>query len=287
MRFMYKHFNRLKRSLSKRIEVVRFRYKVNRDWKQKVVGYKGQTHGFTGLLIINVTSFPPRFNQLHLTLKSLLLQSVCADKVVLWLYEKDIAFLPCSVLELKSHGLIIESCPDDIRSYKKLIPALTKWPDAYHVTADDDLYYPEDWLLQLVKGFHESAGADVICLRAHLMKYDQGVLLPYYMWEKETLENGPRVDLFPTTGAGALFSPGSLGDRVDQQDIFMMLAPYADDVWFYFMALSNHSKIYRVGTNRKLIQWESSKVSSLWERNKDAFEGNDQQISAVSKWLKL
>ncbi len=45
-------------------------------------------------------------------------------------------------------GLTIDWC-EDIKSYKKLIPTLKKYPDAIIVTADDDLIYDNKWLEQL------------------------------------------------------------------------------------------------------------------------------------------
>lgn len=39
----------------------------------------------------------------------------------------------------------------DIRSYKKLIPILKKYPNKIIVTADDDVIYKKDWLERLYK----------------------------------------------------------------------------------------------------------------------------------------
>ena len=42
-------------------------------------------------------------------------------------------------------GLEIREC-DNLRSFKKLVPALQTFPNAFIVTADDDLYFAPNWL---------------------------------------------------------------------------------------------------------------------------------------------
>ena len=91
------------------------------------------------LLIVTLTSFPARINEIHYTIYSLLNQRLKPDKVVLWLAEEQFPNkeedLPNNLLKLKSNGLTIEWC-DDIKSYKKLIPALEKYPKDFLVIDD-------------------------------------------------------------------------------------------------------------------------------------------------------
>lgn len=240
-------------------------------------------HALNGMLIINLTSYPPRFATLRLTIQSLLLQEVGADKLVLWLYRPDFELLPAEVLDLQSEGLTIELIEEDIKSYKKLVPALEKWPDAYHVTADDDIYYRKDWLRDLLSGY-EAGQANVVCLRAHYVTLDEyGNLNPYKKWIAKTEEKGPSNRLFFTSGAGVLIAPGSLFRDVTVADKFMRLSPYADDVWFNWMAALNGSAIRRVGHNHKVVVWKGTKSQSLWQVNKDPARGNDFQIGNMVK----
>jgi hypothetical protein len=259
--------------------------RLEKDWKEKKQGELKPSHPIPGQLIVNLTSFPARFDQLHLTLKSLLLQQTQPDKFVLWIYEKDLPNLPNSVLNLKKYGLVIESCSEDTRSYKKLIPALQKWPNAFHVTADDDIYYRENWLTELTDGYHGN-NREVLCLRAHLIsRHQDGSAKPYKEWLKKTFETESNSNLFPTTGAGTLFPPNVMHQDVLNQALFLSLAPYADDIWFYWMTIANNNKIRRVGSNQKIITWPSSKKSSLWSVNKTEEGGNDAQFEAVFRWL--
>jgi len=239
-------------------------------------------HSLPQPLIVNLTSFPPRFEQLHATLKSLLLQHTQPDKLVLWLYEGDMASLPASVLALTAYGLSIETYKDNIRSYKKLVPALQQWPDAFHVTADDDVYYRPDWLTALVSAYRGNHN-EVLCLRAHLITRNaQGEALPYKHWQKKTAYSGPSRDLFFTGCSGIFYPPHALHKMTIEPAHFMRLAPYADDIWFYWMTLANKGTIRRVGSNKKIITWPSSNNSSLWAINKSEQQGNDMQFQQVS-----
>jgi hypothetical protein len=251
---------------------------VQKQWA-RLNSFNFTTHNLDGQLMLNLTSYPPRFPTLHLTLKSLLLQSIKADKVVLWLYRPDFSLLPPEVLELQQHGLSIELVDQDTKSYKKLIPALSAYPQAYHVTADDDIYYRNDWLAELLAGYR-GGKREIVCLRAHyIMLNDTGKLQPYRYWQPKTEHCGPDNRLFFTSGAGALFPPGALHTDVTKTEQFLRLSPHGDDIWLYWMATLNQCTIRRTGSNKKLIVWKRSKNVTLWKLNKQPESGNDFQIS--------
>jgi len=227
-------------------------------------------------VMVNLTSFPKRYKHLHLTLKSLLLQDIAPFQLNLWLFRDDIDALPDNVKALTQYGLSIYPVDEDIRSYKKLIPALQQFPDAYHVTADDDIYYRPDWLSQLLL----SATTDrILCWRAHrITRYKDGQPKAYRRWEPKTEHRGPSNDLFFTSGGGVLFPPGALDERVTDIQLAQQLAPYADDLWWYMMARLKATPIERVGNNPALVNWPDSREGSLWQFNKSETAGNDVQL---------
>ena len=61
--------------------------------------------------------------------------------------------LPNSLLALEDDKFEIRWVNEDIRSYKKLIPALKNFPTDVIITADDDVIYPEDWAERLLKSY--------------------------------------------------------------------------------------------------------------------------------------
>ncbi|XUU60715.1 hypothetical protein ACRAQ6_00145 [Erythrobacter sp. HA6-11] len=243
-------------------------------------------HGLETPLFVTLTSFPPRFPMLGKTLKSLLDQETRADSVMLWLAHEDIDQLPEDVLSLKRHGLEIRGC-DDTRSYKKLIPALAERPDATFVTADDDVYYPRDWLTGLVETAKKYP-QDVIGTRAHMAEVgEDGALTSYADWQLATDAQLPRQAndrLFPTGVGGILYPPGSLHPDVMDEAQFKALCPNGDDIWFFWMARKAGRQHRRTEAWFDIVEWPTDNRISLSDDNYLG-DGNDRQIKAMEQAL--
>ena len=102
-------------------------------------------------VIVSLTSFPERMYDIHYCLYSLLTQELKPKKVILWLAEEQFPN------KEEDNGLSIKWC-NDIKAYKKLIPALKAYPNDYIVTADDDLFYPKNWLKEIWQTHKEYPG---------------------------------------------------------------------------------------------------------------------------------
>lgn len=229
---------------------------------------------------VSLTSHPPRFGTLHLTLLSLLNQSTPPDEVVLWLHAPDAARLPPAVLRLQARGLRIEAVAEDLRVYLKIIPALTRSPGITWVTADDDIYYPPGWLDELVAAHRQDPQA-VICRRAHLVHFDaDGAPRPYACWTKQTGRPGPDDPLFFTGVGGVLYPPGSLHPDVTRADRFLTLSPDADDIWLNAMARLQGSRVRRIGDTRDPVIWLGSQRVALFRRNRRG-PGNDDAVARM------
>ncbi len=239
-------------------------------------------HQLDGELIVSLTSYPARFPTLANTLRSLLDQTIAPDRTILWLGHGDEAALPADVTALVSHGLEIRECAD-IRSYKKIIPTLLAFPDAFIVTADDDIYYPQDWLETLVGEFNAGEPA-IIAHRAHLATIgSNGHLVPYDRWDMDTQnrhDTSPNQLLFPTGVGGILYPPKSLGSDVLNEAAFMRLCPTGDDLWLFWAAERAAIPHRRVPERITLTHWRGSQDIGLVHHN--VFNnGNDPQIRAL------
>lgn len=212
----------------------------------------------TPQLIVSLTSFPQRMYDIHFCLYSLLNQSLKPDRLILWLAEEEFPNkekdIPNTVLSFLEKGLEIKWCKN-IKSYKKLIPALKEYPDAITVTADDDIYYPVDWLEKLYQSYQKNPEY-IHCHRAHKILFDtNNTIMPYKNWESETTEHSPSLKIFCTTGGGVLYPPQCLYKDVLNEELFTKLAPNADDIWFWAMALLQGTKIKVVDDNIKQLTY--------------------------------
>lgn len=275
-----------------------------RDWRERLISAAAlrraeaavarfpsvvhqRPHNLAHPVVVSLTSYPPRFPNLSKTLKSLLDQTVLADETILWLTNGDISVLPPEVRSLEARGLKIRSC-DDMRSFKKIIPALLEFPDAAIVTADDDTYYPPDWLETLTTAA-ATIPSTIVALRCHrVLLNPDGSLGNYADWPKITEVRDETTGdwLFPTGVGGILYPPGALAPEVVDIQTFMEVCPHADDIWLFWMGMLAKAKRYRAGTNPRLVQWDGSQDIALYHSN--VLDGqNDRQIKKIEERLGL
>lgn len=196
-------------------------------------------------LVVSVTSTPWRMYDVHYALHSLLSQSLKPDKVVLWLglelFPDGDADVPQSVLSLRDRGLEIEYC-HDVRSFTKLVPALERYPEDIIVTADDDIFYPPDWLENLVTRHESVPDPHITAALARKVLLQDGTPEPYARWP--IVGGGDaELGLLPMGVGGVLYPPRALDPQVLDEAAFMSLTPSADDLWFWAMAFRNGTPI--------------------------------------------
>ena len=207
-------------------------------------------------IIASLTSYPLRIETVHLTVQSLLNQTIKADKLILWLSPEEFPGmendLPSELLYLSKNGLEIEWC-NNIRSYKKLIPALKKYRDEIIITFDDDLIY-NNKTLEILYDYHKKYKKDIIVHRITRMFYNESNELEpfkreYYYDNRKIKDNYLDVLKKPSyfnklTGCGGcLYPPGCFHNDVFNEEIFMQNAPTSDDIWFWLQAVRKKRKV--------------------------------------------
>ena len=189
-------------------------------------------------IILSLTSYEDRFNDLEITLYSIMNQTVKPDKIILWLSDKlNLLELPYSITRYVKNGLEIRFVKD-IKSYTKIIYALKEFNNSIIVTADDDIYYPKDWLEKLYESYIVNP-EDIQVHRAHRADLNK----PYEMWQKHVEEEKASFDNFLTGVGGVLYPPNCFTREVYREDLFLKYAPNADDIWLWIMALLSNRKI--------------------------------------------
>lgn len=241
-------------------------------------------------LIVSLTSYPRRMEKLPVCLCSLLQQSLKPQKLILWLAEEEFPgkekSVPQDILALKDFGLEID-WTHNTKSYKKLLPALEKYPSHPIVTADDDFVYPPEWLERLYQSYaaHQFA-RQIYAHRAHKIALSGQHILPYKMWKKLLPPGEPSFLHFPTSGGGILYPPNSLHPDVMNENLFLKLAPTADDIFFWAMATRNGSKTRVIENQIKLGKdfYKEQIENTLYQIN--GIEGqNDVQFAAMLRYF--
>lgn len=190
-------------------------------------------------IIVSLTSFPLRFNKIHICLKSLLRQKVKPDKIIVYLgSDSSRDQFTKEMLALEQYGVEYHIDSErNLKAHKKYFYAMQEFPNDIIVTADDDLYYPSNWLSSLIKTYKKYPNA-ISARRVHLMKQKDGNLLPYNMWKDQCRSIvKPSFSLLATGGSGKLYPPHCLKECVFDDTRFKELCFDADDIWLKCMEI--------------------------------------------------
>jgi len=229
-------------------------------------------------VFISLTSFPARIKTVHMTIMTLLNQSVKVNGIVLWLAESQFPnqVIPEPLVELVEHGLTIRFC-DDLRSHKKYYYIMKENPNAIVITVDDDVIYPENTVEKLLKK-HRQYPDSVISNTARWIKFNEdGTIQPYIRWKKHLPKNS-QVESYlsvPIGVGGVLYPPGCLHADVFCIDKIKELAWLADDLWLKAMALKkgtksvNTRKYSKTLTSINIENNESLTSKNVGESNND------------------
>lgn len=201
-------------------------------------------NGAEQMVVVSMTSFPAAISYAARAVKSVLRGSVLPDRVVLYLTFSQFGEegIPQELIELSNSNEIFEirNYDRDIRSYRKLIPALADFPDAVVVTVDDDVAYHRHMLRDLLR-LHEQMPRAVLAHRAKRIKPGK----PYRKWSKyrwysfvfKRIHSGFKN--IQTGVGGVLYPPHSLKADMMDVELFTKIAPTTDDIWFWAAAVAN------------------------------------------------
>lgn len=239
-------------------------------------------------IIVSLTSYEERFEDLVISIYSILNQTLLPDRIILWLSDEfeSVNDLPYEITRFVKNGLEIRFVKD-IGSYTKAIYAFREFSDSIIVTADDDIYYPKDWLEKLYYSYAAHPD-DIQVHRAHRVIVNNAQIAPYECWIKHIEDENARFDNFLTGVGGVLYPPNCFTQEVLRKDVFLKNAPFADDIWFWIMALVHNRKIRVVRNHistlactdifRQLLQHKRT----LYAHNSRG--ANDKQLENLMKY---
>lgn len=237
-------------------------------------------------IIVSLTSFPAAIPYAVQAIRSVLEGTLLPDKLVLYLDTDKFPgeVLPPELETLKAESSIFEVRfdPAEIRSYKKLIPALRDFPDDIIVTIDDDIRYHANLLRDLV-AMHKRVPDAIIAHRVRRARLN----VPYCKWRKFhwydfIFKKIHRSYLSMQTGVGGvLYPPHSLDEKMLDASLFMDLAPTVDDVWFWLAAVSHGTYVVPLPNGKREpleigkpgeISLKTVNTQSVDDRNRKALD---------------
>lgn len=196
-------------------------------------------------IVVSLTSYGERLNTVHLAIKSVFMQSVRPNRIVLYLGKDcDNVELPPQLTELEKYGLEIRRGCEDLKLHKKYFYALQEFPQSLVITIDDDCVYKEDFIETLIKG-HKVFPNAVIARRVNRVEFDgNGQMLSYVEWTMEWKSSEiTAATSLVATGCGGILYPAYLFSREDfDLDMIRGIALSVDDLYLKLAELKKGIK---------------------------------------------
>ena len=110
---------------------------------------------------------------------------------------------------------------------------MLEYRNGYVLTVDDDFIYSDRLLAEMMDA--SACYPDcIICNHAHKIRTDKNGIFPYLRWiryeNRKIKEDNPSFQNFFVGCGGVLFPVWLLDREIFRKDIFMKIAPTADDV---------------------------------------------------------
>ena len=239
-------------------------------------------------VVVSMTSFPAAIEYAAQAVQSLLKGSILPDRLILYLTFSQFpkGEIPENIRVLSENNPIFEvrNYDKDIRSYRKLIPALAEFPEAIIVTVDDDVAYHRDMLRDLLE-LHAQMPHAVLAHRAKRIKLGR----PYREWKKyrwydflfkRIHENYLNLQ---TGVGGVLYPPHSLKEDMMDVELFTKIAPTTDDIWFWAAGVANGYPVIPVpfGHNKPRGVGKPGALSLKWKNFKGGEDRNYAAMCAI------
>ena len=243
-------------------------------------------------IIVSLTSYGVRVNDtLPYTLYSLLQQTRKPNRIVVWLDEVNWREdnLPPILKTFKALGVEFFFV-EDIRSYKKLIPALKVFPNNVIITVDDDWYYNDHTVEWLLNDYQQSDRRTVFGTWGYCSSSTKNMYDPYNTWRNNVVDQCDDISLIGC--GGILYPPHIFDDEIFNEEVFMSLSPTADDLWFWAMEkrcgvsvrfCSVHGYGLHTAVNRITV-FEPAVEGSLYFINEINGKNDDQLFRLISHY---
>jgi hypothetical protein len=202
---------------------------------------KGNASGIN-YFTVSLTSYGNRVNFVFLTIESIIQQNYSPSSIILWLYNNDKPSFFSAIFLARQvrRGVKIVYLDEDYRSFKKLSYVFDgNVASEFYVTADDDVFYPKDWLLGFQSKIKSHPGF-VYCYRGRVIDFDESLSVSSYSdWKLAEKKDIVGKNLLPTGVSGICYPALALDKRIKEFEVINHICPYADDIWYKMITTAN------------------------------------------------
>jgi len=196
-------------------------------------------------IIISMATYNKRYATIYPALKSILLQTLRPDKIIVWLDKenKENRISP-EMKDLEKYGIEYRYTTLELRSHKKYFQVMQEFPNDIIITVDDDAFYSPNMISSLMKSYKKHPDA-ISARRVHLITTDNNNQInPYSKWKIEYRKHKKPSHFLCAIGCGGiLYPPHLLSTETFNYANIMRLSPNADDLWLKTMELLSDVKV--------------------------------------------
>lgn len=234
-------------------------------------------------VIVSLTSFPARIGFVHLTIESLLRQTVLPNHIFLWLSKEQFPSentIPANLKDLQNDIFQIRLVDGDIRSHKKYYYAMSEYPDSIVITTDDDIIYPPN-IIKTLLTTSDKYPSCIIANVARTISYNGCYPEEYSHWRiAKALSRTNNVQI----GAGCVLYPShSLYKDCLDLELSQRLAPTVDDLWLNAMARLQGTDVIKTTFKQALLPVIIPKDEKLTTINVQG-NRNDEQLKSIREY---
>lgn len=189
-------------------------------------------------IIISFTTFPKRFHLARELIKHVLNFKFKCDKFICWLSTDECNDDQLHYFDdLINDYFTVEYIKENIKPYKKLIPAIKKY-SKYIITIDDDSFIEEHKIKKLIE--MSKKYPDAVCANSvkPIIIDNSSKIIPYLHFDKYISKLKENCELHGciSIGVNGVIYPPSYSKNLEflcNDDIFMKEFSCNDDIWFY------------------------------------------------------
>lgn len=258
----------LRKKIRRTIEYIQINRDLNRIAESSSGPLKPAATREHGNFVATLTSHPPRFKTLPLSLQSIIEQDLPPKKIVLNLYEGDLHLesVPEIIQSWQSEYFAISIHRENLRSHLKYYHTLERFPNDNILIVDDDIVYGPSLFKELWNEHKQNPNA-IICGSNRVISIENGNINPYQQWKYA--RRGSSNDRIIMCTSGVLLPPNSLNKEVSNSETFMKLSLTTDDLWLTLMARLENTPIVGLGYSpRDYKEIYIRKDRPLWAYNK-------------------
>lgn len=241
-----------------------------------------------------MTTWPPRFAVAQQAMAAIVEQVKEANlqervHPVLVVSEEEVCFSKtrkeaCELMdEMTWLGVEVIIDSGNIRSHKKLMPTLEKYPNNPILVVDDDNTQWPGWLKTFVRD-HDKHPNDIIYGQSLSHVELQGDKIVEVREQSIPFENAGKVtyNMKPANGAaGTLYPAHTFTDpRFFDRELFMRLSPTSDETWQWAFAKIAGKTFRQMSGNNMPMKLGAPPDSALWHLNKGKYTDIHNAIAA-------